>query len=57
MSLITCGGEAPRMEMLDGSKDFRVQILWVVSALNQREATLAILKEMIAKRDAAANAK
>jgi hypothetical protein len=24
------------MEMLDGSKDFRVQILWVVSALSQR---------------------
>jgi hypothetical protein len=24
------------MKMLDGSKDFRVQILWVVSQLSQR---------------------
>jgi hypothetical protein len=36
LSLIASGGLAARMEMLDGSKDFRVQILWVVSQLSQR---------------------
>ena len=36
LSLIACGGQAARMEMLDGSKDFRVQILWIVPQLSQR---------------------
>src|SRR6266487_3331546 len=36
LSLIPSGGQAARMEMLKRSKDFRVQILWVVSQLSQR---------------------
>jgi hypothetical protein len=36
LSLIASGGQAPRMEMLKCSKDFRAQILWVVSQLSQR---------------------
>src|SRR5262249_43476446 len=36
LNLIARGGEAPRMGMLDRSKDFRAQILWVVSQLSQR---------------------
>jgi hypothetical protein len=36
LNLIACGGEAPRMEMLKTSKDFRIQFLWVVSQISQR---------------------
>jgi len=36
LSLIAGSGQASRMEMLKCSKDFRVQILWVVSQLSQR---------------------
>jgi hypothetical protein len=35
LSLIASGGKAARMEMLKCSEDFRIQILWVVSLLDQ----------------------
>src|SRR6476660_4810368 len=35
LSLTASGAQAPRMKMLEGSKDFRAQILWVVSQLSQ----------------------
>src|SRR5258708_37073891 len=36
VSLTASGGQAPRMKMLEGSKDFRVQVLRVVSQFSQR---------------------
>src|SRR5438128_10276637 len=36
VSLTASGGQTPRMKMLEGSKDFRAQILRVVSQFSQR---------------------
>src|SRR5262249_23063063 len=35
LSLLTSGGQAPRMEMLDRSKDFRGQLLRIMSQFSQ----------------------
>jgi hypothetical protein len=35
ISLTASGGQTPRMKMFESSKDFRAQVLWVVSQFSQ----------------------